>query len=421
MPSSLPLSTPPRALTTRRVLLVVGITLVAANLRPALAVVGPLAGDIRAATGLSSAAIGLLTTLPLLAFGIVSPFAPAVARRLGVERALGLALVLLGVGSAVRAVPSSSLLFGGTVLLGVGIALGNVLLPSLVKRDFSESTGGMTSLYSSAMGAGASLAAGAAVPLGLALGWRGALGVWALLAAATLVAWLPHLGARRAAPAAETAVHPLLDQTAAASVSMRSLARSPLAWQIALFMGLQSLAFYVILAWLPDLLQSRGLSASEAGWMLALSQVTGVAGSAVIPLVAARLPNQRQIVWGMLAVEVVSLAGLALTSSPPVLAASVGLIGAVLGGSFGLSLLLLVLRAPDADASTALSGMAQSVGYFVAATGPALFGYLYDATGGWDVPLAALAVVFVGKAAMGLGAARPLLVGAAPVAPPSPS
>ena len=378
----------------RRGLLVAGIVLVALNLRPALAGLGPLVADVRLATGLSNTALGLLTTLPLLAFGVVSAFTPVVTRRLGVEGALGLALGLIGGGVLVRAAPPVGLLFGGTVLLGVGIALGNVLLPALVKRDFADRSGPMTSLYSSAMGLGATLAAGVSVPLAAVVGWRGALGAWALLAGLALVVWLPQMH-RRAIPRRRGTV---LD-------ALRDLGRSRLAWAVALFMGLQSLAFYVILAWLPDLLQSRGLSAAEAGWMLALSQAAGIVGSAVAPIWAGRMRDQRRIIWALAVLEAVALGGLLLPSGA-LAALWVSLLGLVLGGSFGLSLLFLAIRADTPETAAELSGMAQSVGYLVAAIGPALFGGLHDLTGGWTVPLLSLVVVLAAKVAVGLPAAR---------------
>lgn len=385
----------PPARSPRLGLLLAGIILVALNLRPALAGVGPLVGDIRAATGLSNTALGLLTTLPLLAFGVVSTLTPRVTGRFGIEATLAAALAFIGVGTLTRSVPSVALLFGGTVVLGVGIALGNVLLPALVKRDFPERSGAMTSLYSSAMGLGATVAAGASVPLASAFGWRGSLGVWAGLAGVALLAWLPILRGRA-----------LPRQSGGGQTGLRGLGRSPRAWQIALFMGLQSLTFYVVLAWLPDLLQSRGMGEAEAGWMLALSQAAGLLGSGTVPLWGGRLSDHRRIVWILLLVEAVALAGLFAPTST-FAAVWVFLLGMVLGGTFALSLLFLVVRAPDAETATALSGMAQAVGYLIAATGPALFGFLHDLSAGWTVPLGFLVAVLVAKGVVGLGAGRP--------------
>jgi CP family cyanate transporter-like MFS transporter len=394
MPSPSPLALPDATRAGRqRALLVAGVVLVALNLRPALAGIGPLVADIRLATGLSNTALGLLTTLPLLAFGAVSAFTPVVTKRLGVAGALGLALALIGVGTGVRATPSVALLFGGTVLLGVGIALGNTLLPAIVKRDFADRSGPMTALYSSAMGLGAAAAAGVSVPLAAVVGWRGALGAWAVLAAVGLVVWLPQMR-RRTLPARRGTI---LD-------SLRDLGTSRLAWAVALFMGLQSLAYYVLLAWLPDLLQSQGFTAEGAGWMLALNQAAGIAGSAVVPIWAARRPDQRRIIWALSAAEAVALGGLLLPGGA-FAAVWVTVIGFVLGGSFGLSLLFLAIRADTPETAAELSGMAQSIGYLVAAVGPPLIGGLHDLTDGWTVPILSLGAVLVAKVAAGLPAA----------------
>jgi MFS transporter, CP family, cyanate transporter len=379
---------------SRQWLLILGIALVAFNLRPAIASVGPLVADIRAGTGLSNAALGFITTLPLLAFGLLSVPASAVGRRLGTGRAVGLAVVLLGVGTVLRGAPSVAALFAGTALLGIGVAFGNVLLPSLAKRHFPQRSGAITSLYSSVMSLGATGAAGLSVPIAAVIGWRAALSVWAVPAVIALIVWIPQLRepatARPATPAGGFAL----------------LWRSRLAWQIAIFMGLQSLTFFVLVAWLPDLLQSRGLSQDAAGGLLALSQATGMAGSALVPLWAGATRDQRGIMWTLALLEAAGLVGLAL---PSVTLAWlwVSLLGFVLGGTFGLSLTLLVLRSSDAESTGRLSGMAQSVGYLLAATGPPLFGYLHDMTAGWLVPLGFLIAVLIGKLIAGLPAGRP--------------
>ena len=383
-----------------RLLLLVGIVLIALNLRPALASVGPLVGAIHEDTGLSHVALGLLTTLPLIAFGLLSVLAPLATRALGMGGALFVAMILTAVGTGIRAVPAVAFLFLGTVILGIGIALGNVLLPAVVKRHFPRHSGALTSLYSSAMGIGATVAAGVSVPLASQLGWRGALGVWAVPAVMAVVAWVPRRrqgGGRSRQTLADF------------GSSLRSLGRSRLAWQIALFMGLQSLTFYVILAWLPEILQSRGLSAERAGWLLALSQATGVLGSATVPLWAGRRDDQRVIVWLLGLLEAVSLGGLLAAASETMIAWSVGILGFVLGGTFGLALIFLVIRAADSRETTGLSGMAQTVGYIVAAVGPVVFGLMYDMTRTWSVPLLFLVAALVAKVAAGVSAARPRL------------
>ena len=376
-----------------RWLLIAGIALVALNLRPALASVGPLVADIRGDTGLSNAALGFITTLPLLAFGTLSILAFGVGRRLGVERAVGLAVVLIGAGTLLRGAPSIAALFAGTALLGVGVALGNVLLPTLAKRHFPQRAGFITSLYSSMMGLGATAAAGLSVPIAARIGWRGALAVWVLPAIIALAVWLPQL---RTPPAATTAD---------AGRRFATLARSALAWQVALFLGFQSLTFYVLVAWLPDLLQSRGVGEAAAGGLLALSQATGMVGTTIVPIWAGASRDQRGIIWTLALLEGIGLAGL-LLSGASLAWLWVSLIGFVLGGTFGLALVLLVLRAHDAETTGRLSGRAQGIGSLIAAAGPPLFGWLQDLTNGWRVPLGFLVVVLLGKLAAGLPAGR---------------
>lgn len=378
-------------------LLIAGILLIALNLRPALAAVGPLIGMIRDSTGLSNTMLGLLTTLPLLAFGGVSLVTPPATRRYGIPGMLAAAMGLLTIGILVRSVPSVSTLYAGTLLLGIAIAFGNVLLPGLVKQSFSRKYGLMTSLYSSAMGLGAAVAAGITVPLaeGPSWGWRGALAVWAALAAAALLLWLPQLSRS-----------PLARPAGSYKQAMKELLSARLAWNVALFMGLQSLAYYVVLAWLPDMIQGRGEDPVFAGWMLSLSQATGVLGSLITPLWAGKRPDQRSIIITLIALEVVALLGLVFPGIGPV-QLWVALIGFTLGGAFGLSLFLIVVRSDNTATATKLSGMAQAIGYSLAAVGPFIAGSVFDLTANWDhvfVLLLALAGI---KLYTGLGAARP--------------
>lgn len=379
-----------------QILLIAGILCVAINLRPALAGVGPLIALIRQDTGLSNSMLGLLTSLPLIAFGVVSMLTPLFTRRFGVSGTLAGAMVLLAVGIFIRSLPSVFALFLGTALLGIAIALGNVLIPGLVKRNFPHKSGKITSLYSSMLGIGAALAAGISLPLAidLDLGWRGSLGAWALLAVAGFFVWLPQVWRiKRSA------------QRRSFRAAMKNLGSSALAWKVALFMGLQSFAFYVILAWLPDILQSRGFDSVYAGWMLSVSQATGVLGSLLIPTFAEKQKDQRAIVALLIVLEVLSIVGFMLPQIGLVPLWS-ALIGFALGGSFGLSLLFLVLRVDDTDTATELSGMAQSIGYFIAAIGPIIFGSIFDLTHSWQYPLGVLLILAFLKLGVGLGAGR---------------
>jgi len=382
---------------------VLGLVLLAANLRPALTGVAPLIGQIRADTGISNGVAGLLTTLPLLAFGLLSPIAPRVARRFGMERTLLACLLVLAAGILLRWAGAVAALFMGTVVLGAAIAVANVLLPSLVKREFPEHTGLMTSVYSTSLGISAALAAGVSVPLAqlAGIGWRGALAVWAMPALLAGVAWLPQLGLG----------DPPADPSARNSPGIRDLWHSPLAWQVTLFMGLQSLSYYVTLTWLPEILQEYGMSAARAGWMLGLSQVVAIVTMFLGPMIAERRPSQRGIVIGAVGMSCVGALGL-LVAGSTASTLWVVLLGLGQGATFSLALTFFALRAPDPGHAAALSGMAQSVGYLLAAGGPFLFGVLRDATGAWKVPLALLLTVSICLLIAGMGAARDAHVGA---------
>jgi MFS transporter, CP family, cyanate transporter len=379
------------------VLLVSGIVLLAANLRPALTGVAPLIGQIRTDTGVSNGVAGLLTTLPLLAFGVLSPVAPRLARRLGMERALLASLLVLAAGILLRSAGAVTALFLGTAILGAAIAVGNVLLPGLIKREFPERAGLMTSVYSTALGISAALAAGASVPVAqlTGMGWRGSLALWALPALLAAIAWVPQ--ARRSD----------LPENASSRTphGVSGLWRSALAWQVTLFMGLQSLAYYVTLTWLPEILREEGMSAARAGWMLGLTQAVAIVTIFLAPVIAGRRSSQRGVVVVAVALSGAGTLGL-LVAGSTASALWVVLLGLGQGACFSLALTFFALRAPDSEHAAALSGMAQTAGYLLAAAGPFLFGVLRDATHAWDVPLALLLAVTVCLLIAGLGAAR---------------
>jgi CP family cyanate transporter-like MFS transporter len=255
----------------------------------------------------------------------------------------------------------------------------------------------MTSTYSTALAASAAIAAGTSFPIAdqIGIGWRASLALWALLALLAAVVWLPQI--RGVSPT---------NASAGASLGVSGLWRSALAWQVTLFMGLQSLGYYVVLTWLPQILQEEaGLDASRAGWLLALAQAVGIASMFLAPVLADRWPSQRGVVAAAVALTGAGALGL-LFSAGTATTLWVVLLGLGQGACFSLALTFFALRAPDPEHAAALSGMAQSVGYLLAAVGPFLFGVLRDATHAWTVPLALLLAVTVCLLITGLGAAR---------------
>lgn len=385
----------------RRILLVIGIILLALNLRSSITGVGPLVGTIRHEAGLSNVLLGLITTLPLLAFGAFSPLAPRLGRRWGIECVLFISLLGLIAGILLRSVPVTILLFAGTALLGMAIALSNVLLPALIKRDFPRQIGLMTGLYSTLISISGAIADGVSIPLaqGTGLGWRGSLIFWAIPATLTVFIWLPLLRARPRATGVSQEAHP----------ATHKLWRTPLAWQVTLFMGLQSLLFYVAIAWLPTILQSEGLSAASAGWMLSLLQFSGVLASFLVPLLAGRMRSQRLLVSGTILLCLSACVGL-LSAASSLVALWCILFGLSQGSFLSLALMFFILRTPDTRSAAELSGMAQSVGYLLAALGPLLFGWLHDLTQAWTIPLLSLILIMLLIFGVGMGAARNITV-----------
>jgi MFS transporter, CP family, cyanate transporter len=392
-----------RPLTTARTgLLLAGILLIAANLRAAITSVGPVVEDIRTDLDIGGATASVLISLPLVAFAVVSPVAPALARRIGTERALGAALAVLAVATVVRSLPSIPALWVGTAFLGIAIAVINVLLPSLVKREYPDRIGQVTGLYSSVQGAAAALASGFAVPLAGTTqhGWRLALGIWAGLGLIALAVFLPQL--RRRTVPAEAA------SSAGTRVRYRSPWRSALGWQVTVFMGMQSTIYYTLITWWPSVERAHGVSAAAAGWHLFAMQVAGLLSNLATARLIPRRPDQRLLLLGATGLFATAIAGqLALPGASLLWIVVAGAGG---GACIVLALSLFGLRTRDHHQAAALSGMAQSVGYALAAAGPILLGALHDATGSWTAPLVVLLGVLVVQAVAGVQAGRARLL-----------
>jgi CP family cyanate transporter-like MFS transporter len=391
-------SSRPPALDTNALLLAAAIVLIAFNLRAAVTSIGPVLRDIIRDAGLSGFAASALTTLPTLCFGLTAFAAAGLARRLGTERAVLAALGLMTVGTALRALAGAPALFAGQILASAGIGLINVLLPGLVKRDFPGHVPVLTGLYTMAFCAGAAIAAGTTVPLARGLGgWRPALGFWALPVALAVAIWTSRGPPDRRAGAAPR-------------VRVRGLWRDPLAWQVTLFMGLQSALAYVVFGWLPPILRDRGMSAVDAGLALSVSVVAQAVASLVAPSLATRGQEQRGHLVGTMALSLVGLLGAMYLPLWTVWFWSV-VLGFAQGAVIALALTVIVLRAGDAEIAGQLSGMAQGVGYLLASAGPLVAGLLHFWSDGWDAVAAFCIVLGAIGAIAGWGAGRARLVG----------
>ncbi|MYL44711.1 MFS transporter [Virgibacillus halodenitrificans] len=388
---------------TYRVLLFIGIIVVAFNLRPAITSIGPLIGIIRDDVGLSNWSVGLLTSLPLIAFAIMSPIVPRLANRYTNERIMMVGLILLAIGISARSISLISLLFAGTLFVGLGIAICNVLLPGVIKDKFPARVALMTSLYSTAMGIFAAAASGLSIPIatGMDLGWKFALLIWSLPAIIGIFIWV-YLNKNNNKEQTEEINY--------INPSENRMWKSPLAWHVAAFMGLQSFLFYVTISWLPEILHDYGMDIAHAGWMLSMMQFIGLPASFFVPVIAGKFKSQRPIVVIMASCSVIGYSGLLLGNSYVMLVISTVIIGIALSGTFALALAFLGMRAKNAKQAAELSGMAQALGYVLAAAGPIFIGYLYDLTHLWAIPLITLIIIALMVMAFGLSAGRDVYV-----------
>lgn len=374
---------------------VFALLLVVANLRPALTSVGPLLETIRTTLGLSHAVVGLLPTLPLLIFAGLSLFA-RFGETYGIERTLSWCLALIVAGIALRSEGSIAALFAGTAIFSAGIAVANVLVPSLIKRDYPDRVGGMTTAYVMMMTLTGAFATGFAVPLAnhLAGGWKSSLAIWAAFAALALLLWLPETRSKK------TAVTEQPDNKA----DVKSIWHSALAWQVTVFMGIQFLVYFVTIGWIPPYLTALGVPAAEAGWLLSLYQLVGFAVGVVAPPLLRAGHDQRLL--AVAACLVTALCVLGLLAAPHLAALWLAVSGASFGITFILAFAFIGLRTTDYRRAASLSAMAQATGYLIAAIGPAAFGWLHDLTAGWTVPMLSFAAVAAVQAVAGFGAGR---------------
>ncbi|MFI7426211.1 MFS transporter [Micromonospora sp. NPDC049836] len=392
---------PPATPARGGLLVLVGMLLVAVNLRTAVTSLGALLDEIRGGLGLSGTTAGLVTTLPTIAFAGLGALTPWLVRRWPAARVLVLAMLALTAGQVLRVVTDSTVVFVLTSALALsGIAVANILLPMLVKQHFPHRTGLVTGAYTMALTVGTTVAAASAVPVAHAFGsWRAGLGVWAGLAALAVLPWVPLALRDRRARRAATPV------AAVATPARIRPGRTRLGWAMAIYFGAQSLSGYAIMGWLAQLFRDAGYSAQTAGLLLAGVTALGVPVALAMPAVAGRLRTLRPLVLGLTAFSTAAYLGLALAPHGP---APFWVLLLALGqGAFPLILTTIGLRARTAEGTVALSAFAQSTGYLIAALGPLLVGILYEATGGWTAPLGFLLAALAVQTTAGLVIARP--------------
>lgn len=388
-----------------RILLLLGILMIATTLRVTFTGAAPLLDMVRDALALSTAQIGILTTLPLLAFAVVSPLAAGIARRFGTERSLFGALLIICAGIALRSAGHAALLYIGTAIIGCGIAMGNVLLPSLLKRDFPGLVAKLTGAYSLTMGVAAALGSVMVVPIALhGFGWSGAMLSLMIFPLLALLVWLPQLGSST-----------VMNLSGNPALHSRGIWSSPLAWQVTLYLGINSLVYYVIIGWLPSILISHGYNEAEAGSIHGILQLATAIPGLFVGLILSRLKDQRGIAALMALLWCMATLGLWLLPAFSIFWVSLGGFGS--GAAMILGLSFIGMRTGSAHQAAALSGMAQCVGYLLAAFGPPVMGKIHDVTGSWAIPLLGCALLSVVMGVFGAYAGRQKEIGVAEKAP----
>lgn len=367
------------------------VFLVALNLRPPITAVGPLLPELGADLGLTTAAQGLLGALPLLAFGAVSPLVHLMARRFGADRSMFIALIVMAAGTLIRSYTGEAGLWIGTIILGSAIAVGNVLMPPLVKRDYGRNVSFATGIYTACINISAGLASSLAVPIAQVSGWQGGLAFWALPALVVAVFWIARLRAPAAPPKPPRQAGVTTSTGRWEGIPLRSVWRQPTGWLLTSFMALQSTGFYFVVTWLPTIEAIAGVSAAQSGVHLLIYQAIGVVTGLVFPRFMRRADSQVGAAVGAGLPLLAGVLGLMIAPQLGMLWAFVMGVGS--SASFVVVLSLISLRGRTTHETTRLSGMVQSIGYFGAAAGPVVAGVLAQQTGSWTASLTMLAVI----------------------------
>lgn len=379
--------------TVATALFIISVIFIAMTLRTPLTAVGPVIPLIRDDLGISNVLAGFLTTIPLLAFAIISPFVARIARKFSIERTLFFALLLIASGIVLRAFTDINGILLGTFFIGVAIAFGNVLMPSYMKLRMPLKVGVMMAVYSMSMNISASVAAGISYPIAeTSWNWRGSLSFALIFVIIAVIIWLPQLKQKASMHAPTT------------SRSL-PLSKSLLAWAIAAMMGIQSLLFYSTSSWVPDILATQGFSASEAGWLSSLMLIAQLPMTFIVPMLASRKSMHMPITISFCASYMLGFIVLYFgwTSLAPLSMICIGLAG---GASFSLVMMLFTMRTESIYTSAELSGFAQSTGYLLAAIGPITFGWLHDVTNSWSATIFAFMLCTIVILISGLYASR---------------
>ena len=406
----------------KQALLVAALLLSSCCLRAPITGLGSMIGLIQEDTGLASSGAGMLTTIPLLAFAAFSLFAGKAGSRFGAGNVMLAGLLITGAGVLCRSYMGMGGLFAGTVIIGIGIAVGNVLIPAFIKGYLPGREGIMTGIYTSLMAIFSGIAGAISVPLSVSFGWKNALVVWIFLLAVTFIFWIPNKSCslERQEPGkggchGSSAKASLLRGKSSkgkppkretfdleqAGSGLGDLAKRRMTWLVALYMGIQSLLFYCFVAWLATIVQSKGFDAETAGYFNSIYMLVGIPGSLIFPMVAGGRQNQSGLAAGVGVLYIGGMVAMIFAQNTWTLMGAILCCGFCAGASLSFAMLLFGRHTKNAADASALSGLAQSAGYLLAAAGPALMGELFDRAGSWTIPMAALVAMTGALAVLG--------------------
>jgi CP family cyanate transporter-like MFS transporter len=388
---------------TREILMLLGIIFIASNLRAPLTSVGPVIGEISQSLALSNTMAGLITTIPLIAFALLSGVIPKFSQKYGMEMILLFSLVLLSIGLFIRPLGNIVSLFLGAALVGTAITVGNVLMPAFIKSKVPYKVGTMMGIYSVSMNLTAALAAGFSISLGTytSLGWKGSIGVWLVLSLLTIFIWIPQVKKKGKDSVKDNYI---------TEKNIVNLYNSRLAWAVTVFMGVQSLLFYCLAAWLPKVMQTWGMSVEDSGWILSYVQFAQLPMTFLGAIIASKMNNQKLLAISVGVLFIAGIGGIMLFRTEYIIVWCI-MIGLASGLAFSLSMLLFVLRTKSTNQSAELSGMAQSFGYLIAAFGPPVFGALFDFSNNWMYSLLFLLLMSATLLVSGIIAGRDIKIG----------
>ena len=362
-----------------------GIIFVSFNLRAPITSVGPVIDLIQIEYNLNSIMAGFITTLPLIAFAIFSPFVARINHKLGYGLTMFYGLILIIIGLIIRSYTGVYGLFIGTVFIGIGIAIGNVLIPSLIKHKFKKNAGSVISVYITSLCIFAAIGSGLSIPATDIFGWNTSLALWVILALITLVIWSFQLKKSKEYDNSDDLAQEEL-------IVSRSIWRSPLAWWVTLYMGTQSLIFYTLIAWMPSVLIFKNFDNYFSGMMLLLFQLISLPATLLIPIIANKIKNQKLMASLISLVYFIGMLMFLFSETEDAVIISMIFLGLGMGGSISLAIGFITLRTPHSKKAAELSGMSQSAGYLLAAFGPILVGFIYDISKSWTSAIMVLVV-----------------------------